>query len=82
MVNGSSDVMREDTSGVVTSSADWIVAACIACMRADTDGVVATSADGIAGDVTRASAECVVMRSEDGVGDGMRADSDGVVTCH
>ena len=42
------------------------MAACIVGMRADTDGVVARSADGIAGDVTRASAECVVVRSEAG----------------
>ena len=56
--------------------------ACIVGMRADTDGVVARSADGIAGDVTRSSAEFVVVRSEDGFADGMRADSDGVVTCH
>ena len=58
------------------------MAACIAGIRTDTEGVVARSADGIARDVTRASAEFVVVRSEDGVADGMRADSDGVVTCH
>ena len=40
VVNGSSDIMREDTAGVVTRSADLIVAACIVGMRADTDGVL------------------------------------------
>ena len=40
--------------------------ACIVGMRADTDGVVARSAYGITGDVTRASAECAVVRSEAG----------------
>ena len=40
MVNGSSDVMREDTAGAVTRPADGIVAACIVGMRADTDGVL------------------------------------------